>query len=82
MPNKKESDYDLIPAEEVFAELFKNPKFVEAYDALEEEYAEIRRQMLANRKRRLRREALVARVREAVLGVWHWLVRGADRVTT
>ena len=80
MSNKKVKQDASIPAGEVIAEWFKNPKFVAAYDALEDEFAEIRRQMLAKRARRQRHALLVARVREAAHGFWNWLTRGSDRL--
>ena len=83
MPNKKRDehgDYDIIPASEAFAEFCKNPKFVQEYEALEEEFAEIRRQIRAKDARRQARRAwratLVARVRD----FWYSLAGRLDRV--
>ena len=88
MTNKKDNS---IPVSEVATEWFKNPKFVAAYDALEDEFAEIRQQMLAKRARRQRRAVLVARVHESARGFWlyiwrhcaslyRWLTRGVTRL--
>ena len=91
MSNKKVKQDASIPAGEVIAEWFKNPKFVAAYDALEDEFAEIRQQMLAKRARRQHRAMLLARLRETARGFWlyiwqhcaglyRWLTRGVTRL--
>ena len=83
MPNKKledYGDYDIIPASEVFAELSEDPEFMREYEAAEEEFAKLRRQIRQRKAFRKWREAQLARVREAVQGLWHWLTRGVDRV--
>ena len=78
-----------ISVDEDIAEWFKAPGFVREYEALEEEFAELERQIDRRRAWRLRREALVARVREGMQSLmagvrdfWHWLVPGQDRVAT
>ena len=85
MPNTKQDK--TLSVDELAAEWFKDPEFVREYEALEEEFAELERQIDRRRARRLRREALVARVREGVQSLvagmrdfWHWLVPGRDRV--
>ena len=80
MPNTKHDKS--IPVEESIAEWRRDPSYMRAYESLEEEFAELERQIDRRRARRLRREALVARVREGVLGFWQWLVPGRDRVAT
>ena len=51
-----------IPVSEVAAEWFKNPKFVRAYEALEEEFAEEERRIKA---RKAEAVARLARMRAA-----------------
>ena len=85
MPNKKldeYGDYDIIPADKVIAEWIKNPKFVREYEALEEKYAKIHRQIRAKDARLARRAALMARIRETAQGCWHWLMGGHKPATS
>ena len=78
MPNKKpkkNSDYDLIPMEEVFAEFHKDPEYRRLYEEVKPEFDRLERQIDARRARRLRREAVVKWVR----GFWATLMRGMNR---
>ena len=80
MPNKKldeYGDYDIIPASEVFAELHKDPEYRREYEKQKPEFDRLLRQIDRRIARRKWREAQLARVRD----FWHWLTRGADRVT-
>ena len=83
MTGKKGKRDKSISVWDDIAEWRKDPEYMREYEALEEEFAEVRRQMLVNRARRERREALVARVREGVLsplvrvrGFWRSLLVG------
>ncbi|MCG8626933.1 MAG: hypothetical protein MJE68_33655 [Proteobacteria bacterium] len=79
MPNKKRnknSDYDPIPMEEVFAEFHKDPEYRKLYEEVKPEFDRLERQIVARRARRLRREALVKWVRN----FWATLMRGLDRI--
>lgn len=76
MPKKNGEKYNFIPASEVSAKWFKNPKFVKAYEALEEEFAEMERQIDARQARRERRKAFVKRVHI----FWASLLRGLNRI--
>ena len=73
MPNKnKNSDYDLIPMEEVFAERHKDPEYRKAYEEVKPEFDRLERQIIARKARRAKRKALVRRVR----GFWATLRQG------
>ena len=78
MARRLKKGVKIISADELAAEWFKDPEFVREYEALEQEYAEIYRQIRAKDARRARRTALLARAHE----FWHWLVNRADRVPT
>ena len=80
MTNKQDKT---ISVEEDAIEWFKDPKFVAAYESLKPEFDEVRRQIRAKdaqHTRRQRRATQLARVRESVRSVWHWLTHGLGRV--
>ena len=79
MPNKKpnkNSDYDLIPMEEVFAKYHKDPEYRKAYEEVKPEFERLERQIVARKARIAKRKVLVKRVR----GFWASLMRGLDRI--
>ena len=89
MLDEKTVQDNTISADEVCAEWHKDPDYRKAYDSLEEEFAEIYRQIRAKDARLARQKARrawlatqLAQVREALRGGWHWLLGGRDRVTT
>lgn len=64
---------EFIPVDDaMLAEWMKNPKFAEAYEALQPKYDKIRRRIRAKDARIARRKALVKRVR----GFWATLMQG------
>ena len=79
---KPDEKFNFIPASEVSAKWFKNPKFVEEYEALEGKFAKIGRQMDAKQARRERRKAMLAWVRAVgakLRGFWAYLTTGLSR---
>ena len=79
MPNKDDEKPKFIPVDEDIAEWFKNPKFVEEYEALEDEFAEFDRECDAFVARRERRKAVLAWVRGVgvkLRGFWAYINRG------
>ena len=76
MTRRLKKGVKLIPADDLVAEWFKNPKFVEEYERLKPEYDALRRQIRARKARRQWRVTLVARVRDFL----HSMTGRLDRV--
>ncbi|MCG8623264.1 MAG: hypothetical protein MJE68_14890 [Proteobacteria bacterium] len=70
MPNKK-SDYDPIPAEEVFAKYHKDPEYRKLYEEVKPEFDRLERRIRARKARRAKRKALVKRLHT----LWATLMR-------
>ena len=90
MPNKDDEKPKFIPVDDDIDEWFKNPKFVEEYEALADEFAEFDRECAAHAARQKRRKAreawlrgVMARLRGVgakLRGAWAYLMRGLDRI--